>query len=73
LYIYIKDEGAGIPRKIQNSIFDTGMTTKKRGWGLGLSLARRVVEEFHEGKLYIEKSKIDKGTTFAIKLNINNN
>lgn len=70
LYIFIKDEGVGIARKIQNSIYNTGMTTKKRGWGLGLSLARRVVEEFHEGKLYIEKSKIDQGTTFAIKLKI---
>ncbi|MBS3740931.1 MAG: HAMP domain-containing histidine kinase [Candidatus Cloacimonetes bacterium] len=72
LYIYVKDEGIGIPRKIQNSIFDTGMTTKKRGWGLGLSLAKRVVEEFHNGKLYIEQTKTGEGTTFALKLNLEN-
>jgi len=69
-HIYIADNGQGIARKIQNSIFDTGVTTKKRGWGLGLSLARRVIEEFHNGKLFIVKTKIDQGTTFGIKLNI---
>lgn len=68
LYIQIKDEGTGIPKKLQNRIFDTGVTTKPRGWGLGLSLAKRIIEEFHHGKIYIVESSPQEGSTIEIKL-----
>lgn len=68
LYIQIKDEGIGIPKKLQNHIFNTGVTTKPRGWGLGLSLTRRIIEEFHNGKIYIVESSPEQGTTIEIKL-----
>jgi len=68
VYIQIKDEGIGIHKNIQKSVFDTGVTTKNRGWGLGLSLAKRVIEEFHKGKIYILQSEVNVGTTFEIML-----
>ena len=68
VYIQIKDEGIGIPKNKQRLIFDTGFTTKNRGWGLGLSLAKRIIEEFHKGKIYILKSEANIGTTFEIML-----
>ena len=68
VYIQIKDEGIGIPKNKQRLIFDTGFTTKNRGWGLGLSLAKRIIEEFHKGKIYILKSEANVGTTFEIML-----
>jgi signal transduction histidine kinase len=68
LYIQIKDEGIGIPKKLQNYVFSTGVTTKPRGWGLGLSLAKRIIEEFHNGKIYILESSPQEGTTIEIKL-----
>ncbi|MBN2018036.1 MAG: HAMP domain-containing histidine kinase [Candidatus Cloacimonetes bacterium] len=67
-YIQIKDEGCGIPKKSQKIIFDTGFTTKKRGWGLGLALTKRIIEEFHKGKISILKSEQNEGTTFEIML-----
>ncbi len=67
-YIQIKDEGCGIPKKSQKLIFDTGFTTKKRGWGLGLALTKRIIEEFHHGKIYVSKSEPDEGTTIEIML-----
>lgn len=67
-YIQIKDEGYGIPKKDQKLIFDTGFTTKNRGWGLGLALTKRIIEEFHQGKIYILKSEPDEGTTIEIML-----
>ena len=67
-YIQIKDEGCGIPKKAQKFIFNTGFTTKKRGWGLGLALTKRIIEEFHHGKIYISKSEPDEGTTIEIML-----
>lgn len=69
-YLRIADEGIGIPQSMQKKIFHPGMTSKKRGWGLGLSLAKRIIEDFHEGKIRILKSEKDKGTTFEIKIPI---
>lgn len=66
--IYIKDNGKGIPYEIRKKIFSPGFTTKKRGWGLGLSLSKRIIEDYHNGKLYIKESEIGKGTTFGIIL-----
>ncbi|NQX80802.1 MAG: HAMP domain-containing histidine kinase [Flavobacteriaceae bacterium] len=67
--IYIKDSGKGIERKNWNKVFRPGFSTKKRGWGMGLSLAKRVIEKFHKGKIYIKYSEINKGTTIVITLN----
>ena len=64
----IKDTGHGIPQKLQKKIFQPGFTTKKRGWGLGLSLAKRIVEDYHNGKIYVSESSKEKGTTFKIIL-----
>ncbi|WP_239058244.1 HAMP domain-containing sensor histidine kinase [Bacteroides sp. 214] len=64
----ITDTGKGIRRDKYNSVFQPGYTTKKRGWGLGLSLARRIIEEYHFGRIYIKDSEINKGTTFRIEL-----
>ncbi|WP_299522035.1 HAMP domain-containing sensor histidine kinase [uncultured Lutibacter sp.] len=66
--ITISDTGKGIPKKIQQQIFSPGFTTKKRGWGLGLSLAKRIIEDYHNGKISVLKSEINKGSTFAISL-----
>lgn len=66
--IEVSDTGKGIARKDLQSVFQPGFTTKKRGWGLGLSLAKRIVEEYHKGKIWVKKSEIGKGTTFRIEL-----
>ncbi|WP_417199557.1 sensor histidine kinase [Bizionia sp.] len=66
--ITITDTGKGLIRNQFNRIFDPGFTTKKRGWGLGLSLAKRIIEEFHNGKIYVLESEIDKGTSMQILL-----
>ena len=66
--IEISDTGKGISRKNMKNVFKPGFTTKKRGWGLGLSLAKRIVEEYHKGKIYVFNSEIGKGTTFRIEL-----
>ena len=66
--ILIKDQGRGISPKEQKRIFLPGYTTKKRGWGLGLTLAKRIVEEYHRGKLYLAESKPKQGSTFVISL-----
>lgn len=68
--IEITDTGNGIPRKNFKKIFKPGYTTKERGWGLGLTLAKRIVEQYHHGKIYIKQSEIGKGTTFVIQLPI---
>lgn len=65
--ILVRDTGSGIPKKLQKTIFMPGVTTKKRGWGLGLSLAKRVVEQYHKGKLRLVESS-ENGTTFEIQL-----
>ena len=66
--INISDTGKGIPKKLFNQVFKPGFTTKKRGWGLGLSLSRRIVSDYHKGKIFVQKSEIGKGTTFEISL-----
>lgn len=66
--IDIKDSGKGIPKNKLKTIFKPGFTTKKRGWGLGLTLVKRIVEEYHGGKVYVLQSSLDKGTTFRIEL-----
>ena len=66
--IEIKDNGCGIPRKDWRNIFRPGFSTKKSGWGLGLSLSTRIIEEIHKGKLIIQKSSPTHGTTFQIRL-----
>ncbi len=66
--IEVSDTGKGISRKNIKNVFKPGFTTKKRGWGLGLSLAKRIVEEYHRGKIYVLSSEVGKGTTFRIEL-----
>ena len=67
--IDITDTGCGVPKSNQKTIFQPGFSTKKRGWGLGLSLAKRIVEIYHQGKIFIKWSEMGKGTTFRIILN----
>jgi two-component system, sporulation sensor kinase D len=67
-YIDIKDTGKGIPPKKLKTIFEPGYSTKKRGWGLGLSLVKRIVKEYHNGKVFVLESQVDVGTTFRIAL-----
>ncbi|MCG1037561.1 sensor histidine kinase [Polaribacter sargassicola] len=66
--INISDTGKGIPKKLYKQIFKPGFTTKKRGWGLGLSLSKRIVTDYHNGKIFVKESEINKGTTFEILL-----
>eukprot|EP01107_Rhizomastix_libera_P002495 TRINITY_DN14337_c0_g1_i1.p1 TRINITY_DN14337_c0_g1~~TRINITY_DN14337_c0_g1_i1.p1 ORF type:complete len:242 (+),score=-22.42 TRINITY_DN14337_c0_g1_i1:549-1274(+) len=66
--IYVKDTGKGMTKKLRRQIFYPGYTTKKRGWGLGLSLSKRIVEEYHSGKIYVKDSSPGKGTTFCIEI-----
>ncbi|MDE7153977.1 MAG: HAMP domain-containing histidine kinase [Muribaculaceae bacterium] len=66
--IHVKDTGKGIPRKNFKTVFSPGFTTKKRGWGLGLTLARRIVNQYHDGKIFVLDSEPGVGTTFAIEL-----
>ena len=66
--IEVSDTGKGIRKKDINHVFTPGFTTKQRGWGLGLSLARRIVEDYHKGKIFVKSSELEKGTTFRIEL-----
>lgn len=66
--IDVKDSGKGIPRKNFKTVFNPGYTTKKRGWGLGLTLVKRIIEEYHGGKIYVKESELGHGTTFRIEL-----
>ncbi|MCI6504613.1 MAG: HAMP domain-containing histidine kinase [Prevotella sp.] len=66
--IDVTDNGKGIERKNVKNVFRPGFTTKKRGWGLGLSLARRIVEEYHNGSIYVLRSEVGRGTTFRIEV-----
>jgi len=68
VYVDITDTGTGIPRAKQKTIFEPGFTTKQRGWGLGLSLVKRIIENYHEGKIFVKQSDAA-GTTFRIVLN----
>jgi len=67
--IDITDTGKGIPKNKLENVFMPGYTTKKRGWGLGLALARRIIENYHEGRLFVKWSEVGKGTTFRLVLN----
>ncbi len=68
ILIDISDEGGGIPKKYRNKIFRAGFSTKKRGWGLGLSVVHRIIKNFHKGQVFVWKSRPEEGTTFRIKL-----
>jgi len=68
VHITITDSGKGISKALQQKVFSPGYTTKKRGWGLGLSLAKRIIEDYHNGKISVIKSELNKGTTFEIIL-----
>ena len=66
IHLDISDTGKGIPKSCYKKIFYPGYSSKKRGWGLGLSLAKRIIEEYHKGKIYVKQSTLGKGTTFRI-------
>ncbi|MCA4897352.1 MAG: sensor histidine kinase [Bacteroidota bacterium] len=68
VFIDLSDTGKGIPKKMIGSVFRPGFTTKKRGWGLGLTLAKRIIEIYHEGRIFIKSSEENQGTTFRIEL-----
>ena len=71
IVITISDTGKGIPSGKLKTIFNPGYTTKKRGWGLGLSLSKRIIESYHSGKIFVKSSIVGKGTTFEINLPLN--
>lgn len=66
--VEVADTGKGIRKKDLGNVFSPGFTTKKRGWGLGLSLAKRIVEDYHHGRIYVKSSEVGRGTTFRIEL-----
>lgn len=68
IQITVSDTGKGIPKSQFKQIFKPGFTTKKRGWGLGLSLSKRIIEEYHNGKIFVKKSEINKGTSIQVLL-----
>lgn len=68
VYIDISDTGKGMAKSVFKRIFEPGFTTKRRGWGLGLSLCKRIIENYHGGKIFVKSSEIDKGTTFRVVL-----
>ncbi len=68
LFVEVTDTGKGIARKNFKNVFNPGFTTKKRGWGLGLTLVKRIVEEYHDGRIFVKQSEPGKGTTFRIEL-----
>lgn len=68
--VTVSDTGKGINKRLHKKIFEPGYTTKKRGWGLGLSLTKRIINDYHKGRIYVKKSEIGKGTTFLIQLKL---
>ena len=68
VYVELSDTGKGLPKSMRKRVFEPGYTTKKRGWGLGLSLAKRIMEEYHQGCIYVKKSAPGKGATFCFTL-----
>jgi signal transduction histidine kinase len=68
VYIDVTDTGKGIAKHQIKKVFNPGFTTKKRGWGLGLSLSKRIIEKYHHGSLFVKFSEPGKGTTFRIIL-----
>ncbi|TNE55349.1 MAG: HAMP domain-containing histidine kinase [Bacteroidetes bacterium] len=71
-YIDVADTGKGIPQNKHKTIFQPGYTSKKRGWGLGLSLVKRIIDEYHRGQVFVLKSEPGQGSTFRIQLSLNN-
>ena len=71
IYIDVKDTGKGMDKRKFKVVFTPGFTTKKRGWGLGLSLAKRIIEEYHGGKIFVKQSELNMGTVFRIILKVN--
>jgi len=69
VFVDVSDTGKGIDLKYRTDVFRPGFSTKKRGWGLGLSLAKRIIESHHDGKLFLKDSRPGFKTTFRIKLN----
>lgn len=72
VWIEVRDTGKGIPRKNFSKVFNPGYTTKKRGWGLGLTLVKRIIEEYHDGRIFVKESELGQGTTFRIELPLAN-
>jgi signal transduction histidine kinase len=68
VYVDIHDTGKGYSQISHQNCFQPGYTTKNRGWGLGLSLSKRIIEEYHDGQIFVKNSEINKGTTFRIVL-----
>lgn len=68
IFIDVTDSGCGIPKGKFNNIFEPGFSTKRRGWGLGLSLTKRIVEEYHHGRIFVKQSEVNKGTTFRVEI-----
>jgi len=68
VHVDVTDIGKGIPQSQHKTVFQPGFTTKKRGWGLGLSLTKRIIEQYHGGKIFVKRSAPGKGTTFRISL-----
>lgn len=66
--VEVSDTGKGIPRKNHKTVFNPGFTTKKRGWGLGLTLAKRIIEQYHDGRIFVKDSEPGEGTTFRIEI-----
>lgn len=69
-YIDVRDTGKGIVKSNWKKIFEPGFTTKTRGWGLGLSLSKRIIEEYHDGHIYVQESELGRGTTFRIAMRV---
>jgi len=65
--VYVRDTGRGVPPPLRQRIFSPGFTTKKRGWGLGLALTKRIVEEYHGGEIRLHESQVGKGSTFLVR------
>ena len=70
VYILVSDTGKGIKKHLQKTIFEPGYTSKKRGWGLGLSLAKRIIEDYHDGRIKVLHSEVGKGTTIQVLLKV---
>jgi len=68
VFVDISDTGKGIPKSKITQVFQPGFTTKKRGWGLGLTLTKRIINNYHNGKVFVKSSEVDRGTTFRITL-----
>jgi signal transduction histidine kinase len=73
VYVDIRDTGKGIPKSKFKTIFKPGYTTKQRGWGIGLSLSKRIIEIYHKGEIFVKNSEINQGTVFRIVLFRKNN